>query len=73
MAKLHFKYGTMNSGKSIDLIRSAHNYEESERKTAEYEINKNAIVRGIDNTDVLLSSPCYSYSIFYVCCKSCSF
>lgn len=28
MAKLHFKYGTMNSGKSIDLIRMAHNYEE---------------------------------------------
>ncbi len=28
MAKLHFKYGTMNSGKSIDLIRTAHNYEE---------------------------------------------
>ena len=28
MAKLHFKYGTMNSGKSIDLMRTAHNYEE---------------------------------------------
>lgn len=28
MAKLHFKYGSMNSGKSIDLIRTAHNYEE---------------------------------------------
>lgn len=28
MAKLHFKYGTMNSGKSIDLIRTAYNYEE---------------------------------------------
>ena len=23
------------------------------------------VVRGIDNTDVLLSSPCYSYSVFY--------
>lgn len=22
-------------------------------------------VRGVDNTDVLLSSPCYSYSVFY--------
>ena len=22
MAKLHFKYGTMNSGKSMDLIRT---------------------------------------------------
>ncbi len=29
MAKLHFKYGTMNSGKSIDLMRTAHNYEET--------------------------------------------
>ena len=28
MAKLHFKYGTMYIGKSIDLIRTAHNYEE---------------------------------------------
>ena len=28
MAKLHFKYGTMNSGKSIDLMRTAHSYEE---------------------------------------------
>lgn len=28
MAKLHFKYGSMNSGKSIDLMRTAHNYEE---------------------------------------------
>ncbi|MBP3461926.1 MAG: thymidine kinase [Bacilli bacterium] len=28
MSKLHFKYGTMNSGKSIDLMRTAHNYEE---------------------------------------------
>lgn len=27
MAKLHFKYGTMNSGKSIDLMKTAHNYE----------------------------------------------
>ena len=28
MAKLHFKYGTMNSGKSMDLIRTIYNYEE---------------------------------------------
>ena len=32
MAKLHFKYATMNSGKSIDLIRTAYNYEESNQK-----------------------------------------
>ncbi len=29
MAKTHFKYAAMNSGKSIDLIRTAHNYEEN--------------------------------------------
>lgn len=29
MKKLHFKYATMNAGKSIDLIRTAHNYEEN--------------------------------------------
>lgn len=29
MAKLHFKYGSMNTGKSIDLIRTVYNYEEN--------------------------------------------
>ena len=29
MAKLCFKYATMNSGKTIDLIRTAYNYEEN--------------------------------------------
>lgn len=29
MAKMHFRYASMNSGKSIDLIRTAHNYEEN--------------------------------------------
>ena len=28
MAKLYFKYGAMNSGKSTMLLQSAHNYEE---------------------------------------------
>lgn len=32
MAKLHFKYATMNSGKTIDLIRTAYNYEENNAK-----------------------------------------
>lgn len=32
MAKLHFKYATMNSGKTIDLIRTAYNYEENHAK-----------------------------------------
>ena len=29
MAKLNFKYATMNSGKTIDLIRTAYNYTEN--------------------------------------------
>ena len=29
MAKLNFKYATMNSGKSLDLIRTVYNYEEN--------------------------------------------
>lgn len=28
MAQLYFKYGAMNSGKSIDILKVAHNYEE---------------------------------------------
>ena len=28
MAQLFFKYGTMNSGKSIELLKTAHNYRE---------------------------------------------
>lgn len=31
MAKLYFKYGTMNSGKSIEIIKVAHNYEEQNK------------------------------------------
>lgn len=29
MGKLHFKYGTMNSGKTFELLRTAYNYEEN--------------------------------------------
>ena len=29
MSKMHFKYATMNSGKTMDLIRTAYNYEEN--------------------------------------------
>lgn len=32
MAKLYFRYGTMNSGKSIEVLRTAHNYEEQNKK-----------------------------------------
>lgn len=33
MAKLYFRYSTMNAGKSIDLIRTNHNYIENNKKT----------------------------------------
>jgi thymidine kinase len=32
MAKLYFRFGTMNSGKSIEVLRVAHNYEEQGKK-----------------------------------------
>ncbi|WP_248928773.1 thymidine kinase [Paenibacillus hamazuiensis] len=32
MAQLYFRYGTMNSGKSIDVLKVAHNYEEQGKK-----------------------------------------
>ncbi|MDN4619235.1 thymidine kinase [Paenibacillus sp. PsM32] len=31
MAQLFFKYGAMNSGKSIEILKVAHNYEEQEK------------------------------------------
>lgn len=33
MAQLFFKYGAMNSGKSIEILKVAHNYEEQGKKT----------------------------------------
>lgn len=33
MAKLFFRYGTMNSGKTALLLQAAHNYEEQDMKT----------------------------------------
>ncbi|MDO4432899.1 MAG: thymidine kinase [Aerococcaceae bacterium] len=34
MAQFYFKYGTMNSGKSIEIIKVAHNYEEQNKPVA---------------------------------------
>src|ERR1700730_11306964 len=44
LAQLFFKYGAMNSGKSIEILKVAHNYEEQ---------NKNVIIftSSIDNRD----------------------
>ncbi|PWZ69342.1 thymidine kinase, partial [Staphylococcus pseudintermedius] len=32
MAQLFYRYGTMNSGKSIELLKVAHNYEEKGKR-----------------------------------------
>lgn len=32
MAQLYFKYGTMNSGKTIEILKVAHNYEEQGKR-----------------------------------------
>lgn len=32
MAKLYFRYSTMGAGKSLDLLKTAHNYEERNKK-----------------------------------------
>ncbi|CAM3001285.1 thymidine kinase [Paenibacillus sediminis] len=44
MAQLFFKYGAMNSGKSIEILKVAHNYEEQ---------NKNVLIftSSLDNRD----------------------
>ncbi len=40
MAKLYFKYGTMGSGKSVDLIKTNFNYIENGKKTICFTSNK---------------------------------
>jgi thymidine kinase len=42
MAKLYFKYSTMNAGKSLDLLRINHNYIENGEKTI-------CLASGLDN------------------------
>jgi thymidine kinase len=32
MAKLYFRYSTMGAGKSLDLLKTAHNYDERDKK-----------------------------------------
>lgn len=34
MAQLYYRYGTMNSGKSIEILKVAYNYEEQNKKVA---------------------------------------
>ena len=42
MAKLYFYYSTMNAGKSIEVIKVAHNYEERGKRVR-------ALVPGVDD------------------------
>lgn len=44
MAQLYFRYGAMNSGKSIEVLKVAHNYEEQNKAVRLF-------TSGIDNRD----------------------
>lgn len=33
VAQLFFRYGAMNSGKSIEILKVAHNYEEQKKRS----------------------------------------
>lgn len=44
MAQLFFKYGAMNSGKSIEILKVAHNYEEQQKSVV-------LMTSGVDNRD----------------------
>ncbi|WP_163655054.1 thymidine kinase [Listeria sp. PSOL-1] len=44
MAQLFFRYGAMNSGKTIEILKVAHNYEEQNKPVVIY-------TSGIDNRD----------------------
>ena len=35
MAQLYFRYSTMNAGKSTEILKIAHNYEEQNKKAGE--------------------------------------
>ena len=44
MAQLYFRYGAMNSGKSIEVLKVAHNYEEQDKAVR-------ILTSGVDNRD----------------------
>ena len=59
MAKIHFKYGAMNSGKTDTLIKTAHNYEERELNVVviKPEIDTKGANRGIEVEGTALIRP----------------
>ena len=38
MAQLYYKYGTMNSGKTIEILKVAHNYEEQGKERRHHDL-----------------------------------
>ena len=42
MAQLYYRYSTMNAGKSIEIIKVAHNYEERNKRVL-------ALIPGVDD------------------------
>lgn len=63
MAKLHFKYGTMNSSKTANLLMTAHNYEENGRVVWLFQSIKNTR----DNSSKIMSrvgieKPCFTFT-----------
>lgn len=50
MANLHFIYSTMNSGKSLDLLKTAHNYESQGKKVVLFTSEKDTRVGEISPT-----------------------
>lgn len=40
MAQLFFRYGAMNSGKTIEILKVAHNYEEQHKKSVNFNIER---------------------------------
>ena len=44
LAQLFFRYGAMNSGKTIEILKVAHNYEEQDKSVI-------ILTSGLDNRD----------------------
>lgn len=62
MAQLYFRYGAMNSGKSFEVLKVAHNYEEQNKKVIIF-------TSGIDNragTGIISSRPGFSREVIAI-------
>ncbi|AMB98750.1 thymidine kinase [Aerococcus urinaehominis] len=63
MAQLYFRYGAMNSGKSIELMKVAHNYEEQDKKVLVFtSATDNRSGQGIIASRVGWERPAYALS-----------